>query len=502
MRREYSKLARVEQSRTVPPKSNLAPASSAGARWAARLTEPVDGASLAFFRVAFGLIIAWEVSRYFRHGWIARYFIVPRFHFTFYGFDWVHPWPGVGMYVHFAVLGALALCVAAGLWYRATSVLLWLAFTYVFLLDEARYLNHFYAASLFAFLLAAVPAQAVFSADVWRKGGINGGMVPRWSVWLLRAQVGVMYVFGGIAKINGDWIHGEPMRSWLLESANVPLIGMIVEHRLELYFFSYGGLCFDLLVTPALLWRRTRPFAFAAAIVFHVLNSQLFSIGIFPWLMLAATTLFFEPGWPRTLVERWNGGTAERAVIPSERSDEESPVVRLDPSRSPRMTTGKWVFLAAYLFLQIAIPLRHFAYPGNVSWTEEGHRFSWQMKLREKEGTSRFFVTDTQTRETTVVEPQTILEPWQAGKMATRPDMILQFAHYLARERARQGQTVQVRAQVTVSLNGHESRLLVDPTVDLATQSRSIWPASWVTRGADIPFAVESMPRDSVVRNR
>ncbi|MEO6877515.1 MAG: HTTM domain-containing protein, partial [Gemmatimonadaceae bacterium] len=170
--------------------------SSTVARWAARLTEPVDGASLAFFRVAFGLIIAWEVSRYFSHGWIARYFIVPRFHFTFYGFDWVHPWPGVGMYVHFAVLGALAVCVAAGLWYRVTSVLLWLAFTYVFLLDEARYLNHFYAVSLFAFLLAVVPAQAAFSVDACRKRRALGAMVPRWSVWLLRAQVGLIYLFG------------------------------------------------------------------------------------------------------------------------------------------------------------------------------------------------------------------------------------------------------------------------------------------------------------------
>jgi hypothetical protein len=466
----------------------------------------VDGASLAIFRLAFGLIIAWEASRYFSKGWIARYFIVPRFHFTFYGFGWVHPWPGVGMYVHFAVLGALALCVALGLWYRAASILLWLAFSYVFLLDEARYLNHFYAASLFALLLAVVPAQAAFSLDTWRRRVQSAPMVPRWSVWLLRAQVGIIYFFGGIGKINGDWMHGEPMRSWLLETTNVPLIGMIVQHRLELYFFSYGGLFFDLLVTPALLWRRTRPFAFAAAIVFHVLNSQLFSIGIFPWLMIAATTVFFEPGWPRTLVERWNGGRVERnnptVVIPSEREgssrttrDSSSPSLR---SGSRGMTTAKWSLLAAYLLLQIAIPLRHFAYPGNVSWTEEGHRFSWQMKLREKEGTSRFFVTDTRTRETTVVEPQTILEPWQAGKMATRPDMILQFAHYLARERARRGEAVEVRAQATVSLNGHDSRQLVDPTVDLAAQPRSIWPAPWVTRGSDIPFAVESMPRDSL----
>jgi hypothetical protein len=459
----------------------------------------VDGGSLAVFRIAFGLILAWEASRYFTKGWIARYFIEPRFHFTFYGFGWIHPWPGVGMYIHFAALGVLALCVAAGLWHRVTAPLLWLAFTYVFLLDEARYLNHFYAASLFAFLLAIVPANAAWSIDAWRRRPRAPAMVPRWSVWLFRAQVGIIYFFGGVAKINGDWMHGEPMRSWLLETTNVPLIGMIVQHRLELYFFSYGGLFFDLLVTPALLWRRTRPFAFAAAIMFHVLNSQLFSIGIFPWMMIAATTVFFEPGWPRRLAERLRTERA-KVVIPSERSDEESRVVRLDPSRALGMTAGKASLLAAYLLLQILIPLRHFAYPGNVSWTEEGHRFSWQMKLREKQGESRFFVTDARTGETTVVEPETILESWQAAKMATRPDMILQFARYLANERARQGQTVQVRAQATVSLNGHESRQLIDPTVDLAAQHRTLWPATWVTRGSDVPDTDSGAASDSIVR--
>jgi hypothetical protein len=481
----------VEQSR--PP----AGASAAGPwrQWAAHLSEPVDGASLAVFRIAFGLILVWETTRYFRKDWIGRYFVRPRFHFTFYGFGWVHPWPGAGMYVHFAILGLAALCVALGLWYRFSSVLLWLAFTYVFLLDEARYLNHFYAASLFAFLLAIVPANAVFSLDARRnRDPMRTGTVPRWAVWLLRAQIGFIYFFGGIAKLNPDWVHGEPMRSWLIASSSVPLIGFIVQHQLELYFFSYGGLLFDLLVTPALLWRRTRPFAFAAAVVFHVLNSQLFSIGIFPWMMIAATTLFFEPDWPRRLVERgaatppvegWNGGTVERTTRDS------------SSLGSAGVTGSKAFLLGAYLLLQILIPLRHFAYPGNVSWTEEGHRFSWQMKLREKQGTSRFFVTNTRTGETTVVEPQTILESWQADKMATRPDMILQFAHYLAREQARQGQSVQVRALATVSLNGHESRQLIDPTVDLASQPRTLWPAPWIMRGANVPDAAVGAPGDT-----
>jgi vitamin K-dependent gamma-carboxylase len=465
VKREYTKSSSANQ----PP-----PGARAVQRTLAeRLASPVDGASIAVFRFAFGLLIAWEVVRYFGSDWIARYYVEPRFHFTYYGFGWVHPWPAIGMYLHFALLGAVALLVAFGLWYRVAAVLLWLAFTYVFLLDEARYLNHFYAASLFAFLLAVVPAEKAFSVDAWRRKPSVPPTVPTWALWLLRAQVGVIYFFGGVAKLNPDWIHGEPMRTWLIERSDVPLIDLIVRSRFELVLFSYGGLFFDLLVVPALLWRRTRPFAFAAAIVFHIMNSQLFAIGIFPWLMLAGTTLFFDASWPRRLMA-W---------------------VRKRPVRVPEpVNAGRAVglpvrvFLTVYLALQLAIPLRHFLYPGDVSWTEEGHRFSWRMKLRDKSGSAQFLVTDRSNGgTTTVVAPESVLSDWQVPKMVMRPDMILQFAHYLAREHGAPGRLIEVRVQSVVSLNGHESRPLVDPRVDLAAERRTLWPAAWVTRGRDVP---------------
>src|SRR4051812_36043469 len=96
-----------------------------------RAFEPVDAASLGVFRVMFGLLMMWEVCRYFVRGWITEYYVRPSFHFTYLFFDWVKPWPGVGMYVHFAALGACALCVALGLFYREASILLFLGLSYV-----------------------------------------------------------------------------------------------------------------------------------------------------------------------------------------------------------------------------------------------------------------------------------------------------------------------------------------------------------------------------------
>lgn len=135
------------------------------ARIARRLFAPVDIAPLVWFRIAFGIIMAWEMWRYFEHGWIYDYYIQPKFFFTYYGFSWVHPWPGNGMYVHFAVLGVLAACIALGLCYRAATVLFFLGFTYVFLLDQTDYLNHFYLVCLYSFLLTVVPANRAFSLD-------------------------------------------------------------------------------------------------------------------------------------------------------------------------------------------------------------------------------------------------------------------------------------------------------------------------------------------------
>ena len=65
------------------------------------------------------------------------------------------------------------------------------------------------------------------------------------------------------------------------------------------YFYSYGGLLLDLLAVPLLLWRRTRLLTFVALILFHINNAYMFSIGIFPWLMIAATTIYFDPAWPK-----------------------------------------------------------------------------------------------------------------------------------------------------------------------------------------------------------
>ncbi len=269
----------------------------------------------------------WEVYRYFSYGWISRYFVEPAVTFTYYGFSWVKPWPGRGMYIHFVVLGLAAAFVMVGFLYRIAAPVFFLAFTYSFLLDQTRYLNHLYLVCLVGFLMCFLPAERAFSVDALLRPKIHTDVVPAWTLWLLRAQVGIPYFFGGIAKLNRDWVlGGEPMRTWLRPLTKMPALGHIFASERVVYSFVIGGLLLDLLVVPLLLWRRTRPFALAAAILFNLINAVIFDIGIFPWLMLGALLIFFSPD----LVRRF----ARAFMSAGEESGDEEPLpasVRPEP---------------------------------------------------------------------------------------------------------------------------------------------------------------------------
>lgn len=180
-----------------------------------RMFAPVDISSIVVFRIAFGLIMLWEVNRYPSYGWVASYYIDPVYNFPYVGFEWVKPLPGNLMYVHFYALALLAVFITLGLWYRISATLFWLGFTYVFLLEKAHYLNHLYLVVLISFLMIFIPAHRSFSLDARRHPGWQSDTVPTWALAVLATQVAIIYVYGGLAKINWDWLNGEPMRTWM-----------------------------------------------------------------------------------------------------------------------------------------------------------------------------------------------------------------------------------------------------------------------------------------------
>ncbi|MBL8951688.1 MAG: HTTM domain-containing protein [Myxococcaceae bacterium] len=398
-----------------------------------RLFDRIDAAPLVYARMVFGACMAIEVFRFFEHGWVAQYFVRPTFFFSYPGFEWVKPLPGIGMYVLFAVAGVAAVGVATGKLYRVSALVLAIVWSWVFLCDQTNYLNHGYLLCILAWLFACVPAAT------------RDATAPRWAVLLVVGQLGLVYVFGAVAKIDGDWFSGDVARFFL---ARTDVTQPLAESKPGRIAFATCGFLFDLLIVPGLLWRRTRPFATAAAAGFHLSNAYLFQIGVFPWVMLALTPVFYPASFARRLLRITEApGTEAFAYRP-------------------------WVVAAFVLWfaVQVALPLRHWVYPGQVNWTEEGHNFSWHMKLRVKRGETTFRVGDQP------VDVRDVLSRRQAKKMTTRPEMIRQ----LARELSRQHGGAPIYVDAFASLNGRPMQRLIDPTVDLSREERTLGAARWI----------------------
>lgn len=425
----------------------------------ALLFKPISIIPLVFFRVSFGLIMLWETTRYFSHNWIERYYIEPHFFFNYEGFSWVQAWSGGGMYYHFYVLGILAFFIAIGCLYRLSAILFFIAFSFVFLLDKSNYLNHFYLIVLLSFIMIFLPANKKYAVDVLIFPKIKSNIAPNWTLLWLKIQLGLVYFFGGVAKLNTDWLfRGEPMRDWLSRKTDFPIIGQFFEQEFMVYFMSYSGLLLDLFIFPFLMIKKTRWWAFGIIVCFHLMNTQLFKIGIFPWFMILATAIFL-PFDTLFLTEK-------------------------DKENTKNFMPSNWIMagIACYLLVQIALPLRHFFYKGNPNWTEEGHRFAWHMKLRDKESKARFFIVNKATNEKVEVFAKDHLSKRQARKMSGRPDMILQFAHYLRDKALDNGlENFAITSEIMCSLNSRKPQLLIDTTTNLADIEYGIFEkADWI----------------------
>jgi vitamin K-dependent gamma-carboxylase len=463
---------------------------------AGRLAAPVDAAGLAAFRILFGALLVVAVVRHAAGGMIREAFVEPTFFFPLWPVP--GPLPAPGMFLLFVVLGLLAVCLMVGLQARLAAGLFCLLFTYAHLSDLTHYLNHYHLVTLLTGLLAVLPAAQIWSLDALHRvrsrracsarsfaGGAEpsegsayncvrsrracpppAATVPAWTLWLLRFQVAVVYLFAGVAKWRSDWlVHGLPLRIWLPASGDFPLLGPLLVRPEAAYLASWAGAAFDTTVPLFLLFRRTRPFALLAAAVFHLMTARLFRLGMFPFFMIACSLLFLPAGWPRRLLPRRFRRSSPDPAAPGPH--------RLAPA------TG--LALAAYALVQLLVPLRQHLHAGNVLWHERGYRFSWHVMLMEKTGDAEITIRDPGSGRPQPLRLRDHLTPLQIKTMSTQPDLLRAFARALAR---RAGPGAAVHADVLVSLNGRRPRRLVDPTVDLAAPSL---PPGWILPGPDEP---------------
>lgn len=452
-----------------------------------RLFQPVDAASVAAFRVLFGALMLVLVGRYFVHGWIDSYFLQPQHFFPHYGFSWLRPLPGIGMYLVFALMAVGALGVMLGLYYRTSLLLFALPFSYAHLLDRTIYLNHYYLVMCLSALLLFLPLHRTGSLDACRSCSLRVHTLPAWVLWALRAQFALVYFFGGVAKLRPDWLlEAQPLRTWLLANTDFPLLGAWFHEAWVAHAMSIAGALFDLSIVPLLLWRNSRPFAYLAVVAFHLITARLFPLGMFPWIMMAGSLLFLPADWPRRVLRRVRPRAQGLQVRPLPAAS------RVTPNRAVVWALG------VYFALHLLLPLRQLLYPGNVLWTEQGFRFSWSVMLMEKNGSLNLQVTEPSTGRSWRVAPHEYLTRYQTKMVATQPDMIVDFAHIVARDFAARGVlNPRVTAESFVALNGRPMAQLIDPDRDLAQESDSLAPKTWIL---PLPGSAEVPPTEVALK--
>ncbi len=449
-------------------------------------SRPVDGASAAAFRVIFGLFGLVVVIRFFANDWIVRLYIEPTYHFSYLGFGWLQPWPAWGMHAHLAMLGMLSVAIAIGYRYRLCTILFFLGFTYVELIDRTTYLNHYYLMSLVSLLMIFLPLHRTASVDGRFRRAPRHNTVPCWTLWTLRAQVGLVYMFAGIAKLNPDWLyHALPLRIWLYQSGDLPVLGPLLQEVWVAYVLSWSGAFFDLTIVAWLMWSRARPWAYLVLVSFHLMTALLFpQLGIFPWLMIGSSLIFFHPDWPRCLLAAIHPRYARHDGAMANAAASSFPPSGADNIKARAAV----VALGLFALVQLLMPLRHFVYPGNVRWNEAGYSFAWRVMLTEKTGFVQYHVRDRNSGRAWLVSPHEYLTPLQVERMAIQPDLILQTAHIIAADFRTQGYSnVTITADAFVAFNGRAYARLIDPSANLANIAPSLAPKQWV-----LPFVPDA----------
>lgn len=446
------------------------------------LFRQIDIAPLIFFRIVFGVLGLLDVLGVWIHYHLIKDTFNPdNLQIKFYGFQWVQTMPDPWLSMVFWITILASLGVILGKWYRVCAIIFALGFSYIFFLEKCNYLNHGYLFCVLSYLMIFVPANKAFSLDLQSNPNIYANAIPNWPIWLLKFLMATVYIFGGFAKVNPDWLRALPLRIWLPYKKDYFVIGPLLEQEWVAWVMSYGGILHDLLIIPFMLFRRTRVAAFLICCFFHISNTMVFQIGIFPWLSIALTALFFPADFPRRaidylrlkwkVVRKWH--TKYLTYLQNHVSTQSTSYLPKRP-----MLTGSIILL--FCALQVLVPLRHNLYTGDVAWTEEGHRYSWRMMLRGKQGSGHFMIKNLTNNQQKKVYASKFLTKRQNRKYKSHPDMILFVAHHLRDKYQIEWETdsIAVHPHFLVKLNGRNYQQYTDSSIDLALEEWS-WTNQW-----------------------
>tara|TARA_R110002051_G_scaffold70772_1_gene127447 strand:+ start:8026 stop:9357 length:1332 start_codon:yes stop_codon:yes gene_type:complete len=417
------------------------------------LFQRIDNSPLIVFRILFGILVSLECFGAIATGWVKRNLITPKYSFPFIDFEFLQPLPGNGMYLYFTLMGLLGLFIAVGFKYKASIISFTVLWTATYLMQKTAYNNHYYLLILISLLMCFFPAEKSRSFDVKMNPKLESTSMYAYIKWIVVLQLFIVYVYASIAKMYGDWLDFSTIAVLMYSKENYWLVGSILQEPWVHTIIGSVGILFDLLIIPALLWKPTRKAAFFLSLFFHLFNSIIFQIGIFPYLSIAFSVFFFDPETIRKIFFKIKPAFA-------------STYTAL-PNHKNILIIGA----AIYIIIQLVLPLRHHAIEDNILWTEEGHRMSWRMMLRSRHGKGTFKVVDKDTKEEIIIKPKDYLSSGQIRKIFAYPDFAWQFAQYLKKEFKKNNRNVSVYLENSkISINRRPYVAFIDSKTDLAAE--------------------------------
>jgi hypothetical protein len=421
--------------------------------WLSGLFKPVSMYQLVAFRFAFGVAMSFWTIFMILSGSVHTLFIEPEFYFSYPGFEWLQPLPPVGMYLCFIALLASSLMIAAGWYYRISSLTFTLLFAYITLIDRANYISYYYFVLLLAFMLSISPANRLFSIDQLRKPTLRVDYVPKWSILAIQIQVALVFVFAGMAKLNFDWLfNGKPVNIWLSELAtNQGLIlpGFLLDGAFPIAL-SWFLILFDFIIPHFLLDKKTSWGAFLFVLVIQIFALLIFPAGFFPLLTVASCIIFIPEERIHSIISRvsyflydifgFHGDvfTPGGAIMLQYRKK------RLFPA-----------LLMIFFGLQVFLPVTLFLNWGSDRWADSAFRFSWDIRMHEKTGKVAFWLSNPITGEEKKVNLDEYLSKHQQSRMSEDPAMIRQFGNFMMLQYKDSSNTSPtLHAEAVISLNG------------------------------------------------
>ncbi len=416
------------------------------------LFKQIDNSALIVFRVFFGLLITLESFGAILTGWVKTVLIDPQFTFTFIGFEWLQPLPGFWMYAYYAVMGIFGVFVMLGYRYRISIIMFAIMWTITYLMQKSSYNNHYYLLIFLSVFMALVPANKYHSIDAKRNPDIISNSMPQWCSLLFVFQMAIVYTYASVAKMYPDWMDTTVVELLMKTKAHYYIIGDFLQQKWLHFFIAYAGIIFDLLVVPLLLFKKTRKYAFFASVFFHMFNSIVFQVGVFPYMSLALCLFFFEPK------------TIKNIFLKKKELYQKGELI------VPKQHNVYVLAFCTYFIIQILLPLRHWAIKDNVLWTEEGHRLSWRMMLRIRSGRTNFKVVNKETGKQIPIRVENFVSNKQRGNISSKPDFMWQFSQFLKKKfKDEQNMDVAVYVDSRVGINGNALQPFIDPSVDLAS---------------------------------